>query len=389
MPAGWVDAAGTVELDGRKTSIGWWLAADDRWHDPRSAPSIRQRRLDGTPVIETKLAVPGGDVVQTTYCVADNGGLLVVHYENRSPAAVVVAVPTDGVVTTASTSGTRPQGIDLPESVRAFPLAHGGDLRFAWPIEPSRRRSDRHIECARLASSDQVVRGWISACERASRIPDVAERLATGRCTILMAAPRDVDDVLERDPALGILAVAERVRMGDPGVPWVEPVADAVRRLARRPTKSSWTSRAVSLSAYVLAEANEARAASDVLDLWRTLADAPRPRSTPVDAPSEDLEAEILAVATIEDRLVRAIGPDVLHLLPDGATPWRGSNIEAHALHAGARHHLSFAIRWHGENAALLWEVSGPPGMRLAAPEVDRAFSTTDARGETLLRVAK
>lgn len=388
-PVGWADPTGTVDLDRRRTTIGWWLAADDRWHDPRSAPSIRQRRLDGTPVVETKLAVPGGDVVQTIYCVADNGGLLVAHYENRSPAAVVVAVPTDGVVTTASTSGTPPRGIELPESVRAFPLAHGGTLTFAWSLERSRRRRDLNVDLARLATADQVVRGWVNACERASRIPDAAERLTTGRCAMLMAAPHDVDDMLQRNPALGILAVAERVRMGDPGGPWVEPIADAVRRLVKRPTASSWTSRAVSLAAYVLAGAHEPLAAGDTLDLWRALADAPRALPTPSGERTDTLEAEIVAVAASEDRLARPIAPDVLHLLPDGVAPWRGSNIEAHGLHAGAHHRVSFALRWHGANAALLWEVDGPAGMRLAAPTVDRAFSTTDARGETLLRVAE
>ncbi|MFM2181032.1 MAG: hypothetical protein RIR54_326, partial [Actinomycetota bacterium] len=58
-----------------------------------------------------------------------------------------------------------------------------------------------------------------------------------------------------------------------------------------------------------------------------------------------------------------------------------------HAVHAGPRHRLSLAVRWHGENAALLWEVDGPPGLRLTAPAVDAGFSTLAAQGEALLRV--
>ncbi|NCY10101.1 MAG: hypothetical protein EBX38_06915, partial [Actinobacteria bacterium] len=55
-----VDAAGFVTRDGRRaTELGWWVAADDRWHDPREEPSGRQRLIDGTPVVETKIAVPG------------------------------------------------------------------------------------------------------------------------------------------------------------------------------------------------------------------------------------------------------------------------------------------------------------------------------------------
>ena len=395
VPVGRVDRTGTVELEGRRARIGWWVAADDRWHDPRTAPSIRQRRLDGAPVVETKLAVPGGDVIQTSYCVADHDGLLVVRYENTSPAAVAVAVPTIGAVTTAATPGTPPQGIELPGTVRAFPLAHGGSLTFAWSLRRARWWRRSPIDTGRLAPADQVIRGWINACERASRIPDAADRLTSGRCTVLMAAPRELDDLLGRDPAVGVVAVAERVRMGDPGGPWVEQVADAVRRLAKRPSESSWTSRAVSLAAFVLAGAHETRAVDDVLDIWRTLPDAPRTTPTSLDGPSDlrgqsdELQAAVVGLAAVEDRLARPVGPDALHLLSDGVTPWLGSNVEAHGLHAGPHHRVSFALRWHGENAALLWEVDGPPGMRLAAPTVDRSFSTSDAQGETLLRVTR
>lgn len=389
VPAGCVDRTGTVELEGRRAAIGWWVAADDRWHDPRTAPSIRQRWLDGTPVVETKLAVPGGDVVQTSYCVADHDGLLVVRYDNTSPAAVVVAVPTLGAVTTAATSGTPPQGIELPTDVRAFPLAHGASLTFVWSLRRARWWRRSPIDTGRLAPADQVVRGWINACERASRIPNAADPLTSGRCAVLMATPRELDDLLGRDPAVGVVAVAERVRMGDPGGPWVEQVADAVRRLVKHPSESSWTSRAVSLAAFVLAGAHETRAVGDVLDLWRRLPDASRTTPTSLPRPSDELQAAVVGLAAIEDRLARPVGPDALQLLPDGVTQWLGSNVEAHGLHAGPHHRVSFALRWHGENAALLWEVDGPPGMRIAAPAVDRSFSTSDAQGETLLRVAR
>jgi hypothetical protein len=44
-------------------------------------------------------------------------------------------------------------------------------------------------------------------------------------------------------------------------------------------------------------------------------------------------------------------------------------------------------VRWHGENAALLWEVDGPPGLQLRAPRVDASFVGSNQRGEALLRV--
>ncbi|GBL20477.1 hypothetical protein EMGBS4_05370 [Acidimicrobiaceae bacterium] len=46
---------------------------------------------------------------------------------------------------------------------------------------------------------------------------------------------------------------------------------------------------------------------------------------------------------------------------------------------------ISYAVRWHGERPALLWDVDGPTGVRVAASAVDESFSSTDIRGETLL----
>ena len=54
-------------------------------------------------------------------------------------------------------------------------------------------------------------------------------------------------------------------------------------------------------------------------------------------------------------------------------------------LFRSAEHLISFAVRWHGEKPALLWEIEGPPGARVAATAVDGTFSSTEMRGETLL----
>ena len=140
-----VDSAGVVTRSARARrsgllrrrgselgELGWWVAADDRWHNPRREPSRRQRMIDGTPVVETKIAVPSGDVVQRAFMVADHGGCVVMEITNESPTAVVVAVPTTGLVTDAASTPTEPRGIELPSDVRAFPLAHRSTVRFAW-----------------------------------------------------------------------------------------------------------------------------------------------------------------------------------------------------------------------------------------------------------------
>src|SRR5262249_33729308 len=46
----------------------------------------------------------------------------------------------------------------------------------------------------------------------------------------------------------------------------------------------------------------------------------------------------------------------------------------------------SYAVRWHGDRPALLWDVGDLPSpVRLRAPALDPTWSSTDRRGEALL----
>lgn len=367
----------------------WWVAASDKWHDPRQAPSLRQRRIDGVPVIETKLAVPGGDVVQRAFAVADQGGALVYEFENRSPSAVVVAVSMRHASTSAASAGTTPQGADLGGDVRAFPLAHASTLRFAWSLERSRWHRKRSLDVASLAASDAVVRGWVQACDRASRVTTAGIDLRSARCSLLLADARDIDDVLRTNAALGVLAVGERVRMGEPVDSWVASVADAAQRVVRKPGESAWSWRALSVAAHLLTMADEPDGVSDVVSAWQRSLDrgaVAQPPRTAATATSLEESAEF--AAHVEDRLARPVSPLETRLFTDGLRNTRGTNFEAHGIHAGPHHRLSFALRWHGENAALLWELDGPPGLQLTAPDVDPQFIATAQQGEALLRVA-
>ena len=389
-PCGVVDTAGVAQLDSRREPFGWWIAASDKWHDPRRSPSVRQRAIDGVPVVETKLAVPGGDVVHRAFAVADQGGALIYEFENRSPSAVVVAVPAGEASTTAATPGTVPQGADLGGDVRAFPLAHASTVRFAWALERARWRRTRTLEMSALAATDAVVRGWVQACERASRVSTAGVALTTARCTTLLASAREVDALLHDDAARGVLAIAERVRMGDPATTWVDVLADAVSRIARRPGDSPWSWRALSIAADVFTVAGEARAASDTVAAWQRgvdsgvqLVEVRQERAT------SELARAVAYSAGAEDRIAQPVSPLATQLFSDALIDVRGTNFEAHGVHAGPHHRLSLAVRWHGENAALLWEVDGPPGLQLSAPAVDATFRTSAAQGEALLQVAK
>jgi hypothetical protein len=50
---------------------------------------------------------------------------------------------------------------------------------------------------------------------------------------------------------------------------------------------------------------------------------------------------------------------------------------------------VSYAVRWHGDRVALLWEVAPHDDvtdpLRLTAPGLDPGWSTTDLRGEALI----
>ncbi len=70
---------------------------------------------------------------------------------------------------------------------------------------------------------------------------------------------------------------------------------------------------------------------------------------------------------------------------------WAGQNFEVHD--APTAHGLvSYAVRWHGERPALLWELDpwdgSDPAVVLVAPGLDPAWSTTERRGEALLATA-
>jgi hypothetical protein len=79
-------------------------------------------------------------------------------------------------------------------------------------------------------------------------------------------------------------------------------------------------------------------------------------------------------------------GLALLSMLPER---WVGQGVEVHdaPTRFGT---LSFALRWHGNRAALLWELQPHDPSRavaLTAPGIDPGWRTTEARGEALLEV--
>jgi hypothetical protein len=226
---GIVDPRGLVTpwFDG--WSLDWWIGADDRWHLPSREPSTRQRLVDGTPVVETAMAIPGGDAVQRVYAMkAGEDDLCVVEIENRSstPFAVALAVrpynpeglavverialvdrtvtvdgrpallfPSAPLRMAGSTfhegdsanlvmSGQAGDALPVPlrcdvglaQAAFLFPVAHRATLRVAMPLAREHRTRRRRLALRRvervpdlpatLPASDVVARGWQSQSRR-------------------------------------------------------------------------------------------------------------------------------------------------------------------------------------------------------------------------------
>ncbi len=116
-----VDARGSVSPGTSAPSVDWMVAGEDRWYDPRREVTVRQSLVDGTPVVETRVRVKGGDVCHRAYAIErsslDGGGTsVVIEFENTSPVPCALALV------------VRPVGPDGSVALREVAL-QGGTLR--------------------------------------------------------------------------------------------------------------------------------------------------------------------------------------------------------------------------------------------------------------------
>jgi hypothetical protein len=355
-----------VPWDG-SAPLQWWVAADDRWHTPADEPTVRQRRLEGTPVVETTLRVPGGDAVQRVYAVADGGGCTVMEVENRSPLPFAVALSRPDLLTSRSPTDVPADGIALPDGAVVLPVAHRTTLRVALAHDgrgPGRLPAD-------LPAAEQVARGWFAHVDGPVRLvlPEHGEAVVGERCALVLEGPPE-------DPVGFLLGARELVRLGEPPTPWVDEVAAAVEGLARgmRHRDVPWEADVALVAAgEVLRRAGEARAAGDVAAVRRRLGDVePRPPQPPIG---------VSVLAWLESLLAREV-PGGAELLPGFPAAWLGQAVEAYRLPVGAAE-VSVALRWHGERPALLWDCS--TAMSLTCPRLDPTWSASSASGEALL----
>ena len=341
--------------------LAWHVAADDRWHSPADETAVRQHRLLGAAVFETRLRVPGGDAVQRVWSVPD---CTVVEVTNDSPLPIACALTRSDVVTARPPTDVPIQGIDLPAGSIVLPIGHRATVRAALPHRPGGAPAD-------LAAipSGRRRRPRLGGERRAGQPPRRARRRGGGR---RRGGPL-------RCPA----GRASRRRRTSPSgsssrrsswCGWasrsaaVDDVADAVHAIARR---DGWDVDAA-LDAAASAPGAGGRATGPCATSPGSSPDASS-SSPPSTAPG------IAAVPALERRLARGAA-----LLPDGIPDaWLGASLEAHGVPAGPASTVSFAVRWHGDRPAVLWEVTGEP-VELHAPALAPAWRSSDRSGEAL-----
>lgn len=361
-----------VPADGSAT-LAWRVAADDRWYVPEHETTTRQKWYAGTPVAETRVHVPTGDVVQRVWCTADLGGVTVVEFENESTLPVAIAVTRSDLLTTREVTQQVPRGITLPATSIVLPLAHGSTTRLGLlHVSPQSGRFPDDV-----ASYRQVQHGWETACEVASivRTPDdsLNSRITAVRSRLLLRAGND--------------SILERARLGEVGADAIGDVVTVVERRLKQEKRSKvlmWDTRYVlACAAHVCRIHSDDRAADDIARAWLRLVDRPMqeiPSDVPVDETAVAWTECVLALPSPS-------GGECV-VLPRGIPdPWRGANFECHRLVADPVRTMSYAIRWHGERPALLWEVGGPHGLVVSGGRGNESWHSVDATGETLLSV--
>jgi hypothetical protein len=250
-----VDPRGLVTPCEGGWSMDWWVGAEDRWHLPSREVAVRQSLVDGAPVVETLMRVPGGDIAHRAWAVRGDGPdpLLVVEVENRTatPVALALVVRPWGPTGTARVGAAGLEGevvevngapgIYLPRPPRAvatatdaegdvasivtddraepppvdavdcpagraqvatvFPLTHRTSIRVVLPMcqdgapARSKRKSSPSVAVADLPDSARVANGWRVQADRGVRIELPDERLATmltaARCRLLLGQAGD------------------------------------------------------------------------------------------------------------------------------------------------------------------------------------------------------
>ncbi len=152
------DPAGLIQMRGETWSMDWWIGAEDRWHYPSSDAAVRQRRIGDSPVIETAMRVPGGDVVQRAFGVRATSA----HADGSlwDDSAVVIEIENLTAVPVALALVLRPFELDAPgvisslESQGSVLSVDGRVAAVLSKVVARRVVGDRGTVATRLSQAD-------------------------------------------------------------------------------------------------------------------------------------------------------------------------------------------------------------------------------------------
>lgn len=354
-PVAELDRAGYVHLPGG-WRLEWWIGADDQWHVPATSASLRQRRVENTPVVETVLRVPGGDVAWRVAATSTGDGAAVVA-ELHNRGAIPVAIGLALVEPATAQSGARPN-LHFTAPARNV-AAEGGIELLVHPVTHGTtfRCSIGDAAPAALPPIDAVVRGWQTLAGLGARVefgdPTRDDALVAARTSLLLHSGLLAEQARRADRARAAHTASALTLLG------YEDEAETVRLATRvRPARRGLP---------VVGERVAPAFTSDGLGL---LAD-PSVAAATVAA----LRAEL-----VDDSRRRRID-----VVPGAAAAWRGRAVEVVGLPTN-HGPVSFAVRWHGDHPALLWDA--PRRVTLEAPTLAPGWSTRAPTGEELLTAA-
>lgn len=380
-------------------------------------------RIDEVSLAGTQLSIDG----TLALALPRSPGRMVLSDGATDAADVVMAGDAEPVSAAAARSDD-----GLGNAALLFPLAHTATLRVLIPLGETADLGDPDT----FPSASDVASGWTTQAGQGWRIelPDRRLRdaaaasvrhLLLARPSVAAAAALDLAgfpdeaarhlvgnklDLAGSDHPGAVLAAVARhwdlTHDATFAAAAVDLVGALVPRLGRQRDAHD---RAVGEAAFasaaaLLAAAGEEVAATDLAALAPPASDGAALRPVPA-AELKDLLGSATGVWTwpgtgtghdplANARLVEAVRA---HLVGDDGTglalapivpdTWLGQGWEVHD--APTRHGLlSYAVRWHGERPAVLWQLdrhegSGP--VTISAPGLDPGWSSAEAEGEALL----
>lgn len=328
-PQVFVDASGYLHRADER--VEWWILGDDQWHAPAATSSLRQRAVDHAPVIETSIRVPGGDIVWRVGAAVSG---VIVECENRAAIPVALGLARVGAH-------------DVVHELEVFPVTHGTTWRRALDDYANRDVADLAV----------VARGWHTLAARGVSItmqdPATDDALAVARVALLLHQPALVADGKKADRA-----VAAAVHNALELLGYEDEASDLRHACKLKPQRKG-----LPLVDAPAGEWSDGEWSGDELVL---LADPARAAAT----------VRAIRNSIVDDTATA----DTLDLAPGFAESWRGASVDISNLPTN-HGHVSFALRWHGNKPAILWDAPAP----ITARAIDPLFRSADATGEVLL----